>query len=75
LTDEEWTPQNGLVTAAQKLNRRNILEHYAEEVKVNYPIPSPGGFIYVLHWSVSDVLTNVFSGWTKPFYRRFTLEQ
>lgn len=37
LTDEEWTPQNGLVTAAQKLNRRNILEHYAEEVKKVYP--------------------------------------
>ncbi|OAV90647.1 hypothetical protein, variant [Puccinia triticina 1-1 BBBD Race 1] len=37
LTDEEWTPENGLVTAAQKLNRRNILEHYSEAVKKVYP--------------------------------------
>ncbi|KAA1114768.1 long-chain fatty acid-CoA ligase [Puccinia graminis f. sp. tritici] len=34
LTDEEWTPENGLVTAAQKLNRKKILDHYAEAVKV-----------------------------------------
>ncbi|KAI7962799.1 hypothetical protein MJO28_000893 [Puccinia striiformis f. sp. tritici] len=33
LTDEEWTPLNGLTTAAQKLNRKAILEHYAEAVK------------------------------------------
>lgn len=37
LTDEEWTPQNGLVTAAQKLNRKMILDHYAEAVKKVYP--------------------------------------
>jgi long-chain acyl-CoA synthetase len=35
LTDEEWTPENGLVTAAQKLNRKKILDHYAEAVKVS----------------------------------------
>ncbi|TKX26597.1 long-chain-fatty-acid--CoA ligase [Elsinoe australis] len=33
LTDEEWTPQNGLVTSAQKLNRRGILEKHKEDVK------------------------------------------
>ncbi|KAI9601823.1 hypothetical protein KEM48_001109 [Puccinia striiformis f. sp. tritici PST-130] len=37
LTDEEWTPLNGLTTAAQKLNRKAILEHYAEAVKKVYP--------------------------------------
>ncbi|PNS16267.1 Long-chain-fatty-acid--CoA ligase 1 [Sphaceloma murrayae] len=33
LADEEWTPQNGLVTSAQKLNRRGILEKYKKEVE------------------------------------------
>ncbi|KAK8051579.1 hypothetical protein PG993_002964 [Apiospora rasikravindrae] len=36
LTDEEWTPQNGLVTAAQKLNRKGILEKYKKEVDEAY---------------------------------------
>ncbi|KAL1849587.1 long-chain fatty acid-CoA ligase [Diaporthe australafricana] len=33
LTDEEWTPQNGLVTATQKVNRRAVREKYAKEIK------------------------------------------
>ncbi|KAI8456961.1 hypothetical protein BY996DRAFT_6430642 [Phakopsora pachyrhizi] len=37
LTEEEWTPISGLVTPAQKLNRRGILAHYAEQVKKVYP--------------------------------------
>ncbi|EMR71896.1 hypothetical protein MGN70_014238 [Eutypa lata] len=36
LSDEEWTPQNGLVTAAQKLNRKGILKQYQKEVKEAY---------------------------------------
>ncbi|KAF8523839.1 long-chain-fatty-acid-CoA-ligase [Gautieria morchelliformis] len=36
LTPEEWTPQNGLVTAAQKLQRRKIGERYAAEIKDAY---------------------------------------
>ncbi|EFX04294.1 fatty acid activator [Grosmannia clavigera kw1407] len=36
LSDEEWTPQNGLVTAAQKLNRRDILKKYRTEVDSAY---------------------------------------
>ncbi|CAA9961703.1 hypothetical protein PTMSG1_05080 [Pyrenophora teres f. maculata] len=36
LADEEWTPQNGLTTAAQKLNRKGILEHYQKEVDAAY---------------------------------------
>jgi len=36
LTEEEWTPQNNLVTSAQKLNRRGILEKYKKEVDRAY---------------------------------------
>jgi long-chain acyl-CoA synthetase len=36
LADEEWTPQNGLTTAAQKLNRKGILNQYKKEVDQAY---------------------------------------
>lgn len=36
LADEEWNPQNGLTTAAQKLNRRGILDKYKKEVDKAY---------------------------------------
>ncbi|KAF2403305.1 acetyl-CoA synthetase-like protein [Trichodelitschia bisporula] len=36
LADEEWTPQNNLVTSAQKLNRRGILDKYRKEVEHAY---------------------------------------
>jgi long-chain acyl-CoA synthetase len=36
LADEEWTPQNGLTTAAQKLNRKGILQKYEKEVDKAY---------------------------------------
>ncbi|KAF1982650.1 acetyl-CoA synthetase-like protein [Aulographum hederae CBS 113979] len=36
MADEEWTPQNGLTTSAQKLNRRAILEKYKKEVDAAY---------------------------------------
>ncbi|KAH8656196.1 long-chain-fatty-acid-CoA ligase-like protein [Tricladium varicosporioides] len=36
LADEEWTPQNGLVTSAQKLNRKVILKKYQKEVDKAY---------------------------------------
>jgi len=36
LADEEWTPQNGLVTSAQKLSRKKILEKYTKEVDEAY---------------------------------------
>lgn len=36
LSADEWTPENGLVTSAQKLNRKGILEKYKEEVKQAY---------------------------------------
>ena len=34
LTPNEWTPQNGFVTAAQKIQRRKIAEAFAVEIKV-----------------------------------------
>ncbi|GAA5938350.1 uncharacterized protein JCM15063_000709 [Sporobolomyces koalae] len=37
LSDEEWTPHNNLLTAAQKLNRKAILQKYKEEVDAVYP--------------------------------------
>jgi long-chain acyl-CoA synthetase len=36
MTDEEWTPQNGLVTSAQKLNRRGIVKAHEKEIERAY---------------------------------------
>jgi long-chain acyl-CoA synthetase len=36
LAEDEWTPQNGLVTSAQKLNRKGILEKYQKEIDRAY---------------------------------------
>ena len=41
LTDEEWTPESGLVTAAQKLQRKKILERYKSEIMVSSRFFSP----------------------------------
>lgn len=38
MTDEEWTPESGLVTAAQKLQRKKIHEAYKDEIKVSVPL-------------------------------------
>ncbi|KPV73188.1 uncharacterized protein RHOBADRAFT_50177 [Rhodotorula graminis WP1] len=37
LADEEWTPQNGYTSAAQKLNRKNILHKFEGDIKKVYP--------------------------------------
>ncbi|WVR06835.1 hypothetical protein IAU60_003871 [Kwoniella sp. DSM 27419] len=37
LTADEWTPESGFLTAAQKLQRKIIQEHYADEIKAVYP--------------------------------------
>lgn len=34
LSDVEWTPQNGFLTAAQKLQRKTILNHFKAEIDV-----------------------------------------
>ena len=36
MTDEEWTPANGLVTSAQKLNRKGILAAHEKEIEKAY---------------------------------------
>ena len=39
LTPDEWTPENGLVTAAQKIQRAKIAKTFRDEIKVRC-IPS-----------------------------------
>lgn len=34
LTPEEWTPENGLVTAAQKIQRKKIAQAFDAEITV-----------------------------------------
>ncbi len=36
LTADEWTPENGLVTAAQKLQRRKVAQRYDTEISVRF---------------------------------------
>ncbi|KAJ5281695.1 Long-chain-fatty-acid--CoA ligase 1 [Penicillium angulare] len=36
LSDEEWTPQNGFMTAAQKLQRKKIVDQYKSQVDKAY---------------------------------------
>jgi len=36
LTAEEWTPESGLVTAAQKVNRKKVADHFKDEISEIY---------------------------------------
>ncbi|OBZ74756.1 Long-chain-fatty-acid--CoA ligase 1 [Grifola frondosa] len=36
LTSEEWTPESGLVTAAQKVQRKKVAEAFAKEIEAVY---------------------------------------
>jgi long-subunit acyl-CoA synthetase (AMP-forming) len=36
LTADEWTPESGLVTAAQKLQRKKIAQRYDAEISVRF---------------------------------------
>ena len=36
LTPDEWTPESGLVTAAQKVQRKKVAEAFAKEIKVRF---------------------------------------
>lgn len=33
LTPEEWTPENGMLTAAMKLNRNKIFQTHKQEIQ------------------------------------------
>ncbi|WWC69937.1 uncharacterized protein I206_103881 [Kwoniella pini CBS 10737] len=37
LVDDEWTPESGFLTAAQKLQRKLISQHYEDRIKAVYP--------------------------------------
>lgn len=39
LTPEEWTPESGLVTAAQKVQRKKVAEKFDKEIKVRFAFP------------------------------------
>jgi hypothetical protein len=41
LVYDEWTPESGLLTAAQKLRRDIIVERYREDIARVYSIPDP----------------------------------
>jgi long-chain acyl-CoA synthetase len=36
ITEDQWTPQNGLVTSAQKLNRRAVVKQFKAEIEEAY---------------------------------------
>jgi long-chain acyl-CoA synthetase len=38
LTPDEWTPENGLVTAAQKVQRKKIEQRFKEEIKARIDV-------------------------------------
>ena len=38
LTPEEWTPESGLVTAAQKVQRKKVAEAFDKEIKVRLAV-------------------------------------
>lgn len=39
LSEIEWTPQNGFLTAAQKLQRKTILQHFQDDIRVRSCLP------------------------------------
>jgi long-chain acyl-CoA synthetase len=49
LTAEEWTPENGLVTAAQKLQRKKIADMFIAEIKVRCVLVLIRGWFSNLH--------------------------
>jgi len=36
MSDEEWNPQNGYTTAAQKLQRKKIINHFQKDIDKAY---------------------------------------
>jgi long-chain acyl-CoA synthetase len=46
LTPEEWTPESGLVTAAQKIQRKKIAEAFAAEIKVRLRVAYDSWVVY-----------------------------
>lgn len=56
LTAEEWTPENGFVTAAQKVQRVRVARHFEEQIKVRVSGRDLfGGFGMTSPWSLAYV--------------------
>jgi long-subunit acyl-CoA synthetase (AMP-forming) len=63
LTADEWTPESGLVTAAQKLQRKKIAQRYDAEILVRFFVLSPCRVVVWYsnaraRWLYLDWLTN-----------------
>lgn len=54
LTHEEWTPENGLVTAAQKVQRKKVAERYAKEIKVRFLVMLRNATVCSYVWAWPD---------------------
>jgi long-chain acyl-CoA synthetase len=39
LTAEEWTPESGLVTTTQKVQRSKVANKFGKEIKVRFNLP------------------------------------
>ena len=59
LTADEWTPESGLVTAAQKLQRKKIAQRYDAEVMMR---------ACLLHFAFAVVLCHVTQARTCTAY-------
>ena len=47
LTPEEWTPETGLVTAAQKIQRSKIAKAFEAEIKARFFFPLPAFWCFL----------------------------
>lgn len=47
LAPDEWTPENGLVTAAQKVQRKNVEKAFKDQITVSI-YPGSSSFILIL---------------------------
>ena len=56
LTADEWTPENGLVTAAQKIQRKKISDAFAKEIEVCAHLLRIIVYMYI---SLIDFITGV----------------
>lgn len=65
LSEIEWTPQNGFLTAAQKLQRKTILQHFQDDIRVR----SPRSLSHLV-----DAGTNKLIVWISSLRRRYTRE-
>jgi len=76
LTHEEWTPENGLVTAAQKIQRAKIAKTFRSEIDVSPPSihESPYQDLTAIDHRLSTRLVNCpcLLG-AHPFHKHFIL--